>query len=81
MDEQIFLPFCLVAEFADGSRIRFPGLDERHSRSLMEAAQAQHGDIAWYDVVTDENYTSGQYYRTLPPPPTFFFIDDTEKPE
>ena len=41
----------------------------------MEAAQSEHGDIAWWDHVTDVNYTDGQYYKTLRQPPTVHVVD------
>lgn len=41
----------------------------------MGAAQAQHGDIIWWDRVTDVNYEDGQYYKTLPQPPVVTVVD------
>lgn len=40
--------------------------------------QAQHGDIAWYDGVTDLHYENGKYYKLIPPPPEVTLIDLTE---
>lgn len=80
MSDNVFLPFCVVAAFADGTRQHFPGLDESSAVQAMEAAQAQHGDITWWDYVTDKNYDNGRYYATLPAPPEIFHIDLTDYP-
>jgi len=72
---QFFPPWRFVAEFADGARILFDGLTEEQARRAMEAAQETHGDIFWYDGVTDENYTDGQYHKLVPRPPMITFID------
>lgn len=77
---QVFLPFRLVASFADGARLLFDGLTEDHARQAMEAAQAHHGDITWWDAVTDQHYDHGHYYGTLPPPPEITLIDLTDYP-
>lgn len=63
---QVFLPFRLVASYADGMRLLFDGITEDRARQAMEAAQAQHGDITWYDGVTDQHYEKGRYYRLVP---------------
>ena len=52
--QQIFPAFRLVAQFADGQRLTFDGLTEQQARQSMEAAQAQHGDITWFDGVTPQ---------------------------
>jgi hypothetical protein len=44
----------------------------------MEAAQALHGDICWYDGVTDQHYENGHFYKLTPPPPTINMIDLTD---
>ena len=75
---RVFLACRLVASFADGSRLLFDGADEDQARQLMEAAQVQHGDITWWDGVTDQNYERGRYYATLPPSPEISIIDLTE---
>lgn len=36
----------------------------------MEAAQTEHGDIGYWNRVTDVNYEDGQYCGTLQEPPT-----------
>lgn len=72
---QVFLACRLVASFADGSRLLFDGMDENQARQLMEAAQSQHGDITWWDGVTDQNYEHGRYYATVPSPPEINVID------
>jgi len=68
-NNQIFPPFRLVAEYADGSRLLFDGLTQQAARQQMEAAQDQHGDIAWWDGVTDQHYTNGTYHALIPAPP------------
>ena len=72
---QVFLACRLVASFADGSRLLFDGADEDQARQLMEAAQSQHGDITWWDGVTDQNYEHGHYYASVPRPPEITVID------
>ena len=64
-----FPPYRLVAEFADGSRLTFGGMTEAEAQTTMEAAKDAHGDIVWYDGVTDEHYESGVLYRMTPDPP------------
>ena len=67
MDEaEFFAPWRLVAAFADGSRLLFDGLTEEQAREAMEAAQEQHGDIGYWNRVTDQNYEDGRYYKTVP---------------
>ena len=69
MDEiAFFAPWRLVAAFADGSRLLFDGLTEEQARDAMEAAQEEHGDIGYWNRVTDQNYEDGRYYKTVPPP-------------
>lgn len=75
---EAFLPFRLVASFADGSRILFDGITEDAAKKSMEAAQDQHGDITWWDAVTDEHYDHGRYFATLPEPPQIAIVDLTE---
>ena len=66
MDEaEFFAPWRLVAAFADGSRLLFDGLTEDQAREAMEAAQEQHGDIGYWNRVTDQNYEDGSYYLSL----------------
>lgn len=79
MPDNVFLPFRLVAQFADGSRRYFDGITEDMARAAMEAAQASHGDIAWYDGVTDANYENGRYIGTIAPPPEIAIIDINEQ--
>lgn len=67
--QQIFPAFRLVAQFADGQRLTFDGLTEQQAQQSMEAAQAQHGDITWFDGVTDQHYENGRYYKLTPQPP------------
>ena len=67
-----------MAQFADGTRQTFDGFTEDQARQRMEAAQAQHGDITWYDGVTDEHYESGVYHKMVPPPPEITMFDLTD---
>ena len=66
--QQIFPAFRLVAQFADGQRLTFDGLTEQQAQQSMEAAQAQHGDITWFDGVTDRHYENGRYYKLTTQP-------------
>ena len=82
MDEaEFFAPWRLVAAFADGSRLLFDGLTEEQAREAMEAAQKEHGDIGWYDGVTDQHYENGKYYKLIPQPPEIIVIDLTDCPD
>ena len=74
----VYPPYRLVAQFADGARLLFAGLTEAQAQQSMEAAQAQHGDIARYDGVPDLHYENGKYYKLIPPPPEVTLIDLTE---
>ena len=74
-EAQFFAPWRVVAEFADDSRLTFDGFTEEQARAAMEAAQSEHGDIAWWDHVTDTNYTNGQYYKMLSQPPAVHVVD------
>lgn len=80
---EIFPVFRLVAEFADGSRLLFDGLTYEQAHGAMEAAQDEHGDITWFDGVTDEHYENGRFYAAVPPPPhsTFPITDTTDDPD
>ena len=78
---KIYPAFRLVAQFADGQRLYFDGPTEQQAQQHMEAAQAQHGDITWYDGVTDLNYEHGRYYAMTPPPPTVNLFDLTDYPD
>ena len=84
-ETQVFAPYRCVAAFADGSRQTFDGLTRNQARTNMEAAMEQHGDIGWWDWVTDENYWHGEYYKLVPPPPHLPFplidITDAEDPQ
>lgn len=79
--QEIFPAFRLVAQFSDGQRLYFDGLTEQQAQERMEATQAQHGDICWYDGVTDQHYENGHYYQLTPPPPEINLIDLTDYPE
>ena len=72
-DAKVYAPFRCVAAFADGSRLLFDGLTREQARSTMNAAMEQHGDIGWWNWVTDENYRNGEYYKLIPPPPHFAY--------
>lgn len=43
----------------------------------MVAAQEQHGDIGYWNRVTDQNYEDGRYYKTIPEPPAVHIVDFT----
>lgn len=73
--EEFFAPWRLVAAFADGSRLLFDGFTEEQAKAAAEAAQDEHGDITWWDHVTDVNYENGRYYKTLPLPPCIDIVD------
>ena len=68
---KVFPPHRLVAEYADGSRLLFDGLTEQQAMDALEAAQAQHGDIVWYDE-------RGVYHALAPQPPVIDIFDFTE---
>lgn len=78
---EVFPAYRLVDEFADGQRLTFDGLTEQQAQDRMEAAQAQHGDICWYDGVTDQHYENGKYYKLAPQPPEIIVIDLTDCPD
>lgn len=85
MDEtkpQCFPAFRLVAEFEDGQRLTFDGFTWEQARDAMEEAQIEHGDIIWFDGVTDGHYENGRYYAAVPPPHSPFpIIDTTDDPD
>lgn len=70
-----FAPWRLVASFADGSRLLFDGLTEEQAHAAMEAAEKKHGDIGYWNRVTDLNYEDGRYYKTTPEPATIHVVD------
>ena len=74
-EPEFFAPWRIVGAFGDGARLAFDGLTEQQAIDAMDAAQAQHGDIVWWDRVTDVNYEDGQYYKTLPQPPVVTVVD------
>lgn len=78
---EIFPAFRLVAQFTDGQRFLFDGFTEEQAQQRMEAAAAQHGDIAWYDGVTDLHYENGKYHALAPQSPEITLIDLTELTE
>ena len=65
---KVYAPYRCAASYADGSRLAFNGLTREQARSAMESAAEQHGDISWWDWVTDTNYCGGKYYKLIPPP-------------
>lgn len=73
--EEFFAPWRMVAAFSDGARLTFDGFTEEQAKSAAEAAQDEHGDITWWDHVTDVNYEDGRYYKTVPPPPCINIVD------
>ena len=78
--QEVFPAFRLVAQFVEGHRLLFHGLPAHTHRPAMEAAQTQHGDITWWDGVTDQHYENGRYFATLPPPPEITMYDLTDYP-
>lgn len=81
MDDSImhaYPPHRLVAQFADGARLLFDGLTMQQAMDAMSEAQEQHGDIAWYDGVTDQHYENGTYYQLTPQPSGVAVIDLTD---
>lgn len=76
-NEEFFAPWRVVAAFGDGARLTFDGFSEEQAKAAAEAAQDQHGDITWWDHVTDTNYMDGRYYKTLPEPPCINVVDFT----
>lgn len=72
---EYFAPWRLVASFADGSRLLFDGLTEEQAHAAMEAAEKEHGDIGYWNRVTDLNYEDGRYYKTTPEPATIHVVD------
>lgn len=74
-ETEFFAPWRIVGAFSDGSRLTFDGLTEQQAVGAMSAAQTQHGDIVWWDRVTDANYEDGQYYKALPQPPVVTVVD------
>lgn len=65
-DSQVFPAWRLVAQFSDDQRLFFDGFTEQQAQQRMEAAQAEHGDIVWFDGVTDLHYENGRYWKSLP---------------
>jgi len=65
-ETQAFAAYRLVAAFADGSRLLFDGPTEEAAYNQIAAAAKQHGDVAWYDGVTDQHYEKGRYYKLVP---------------
>lgn len=63
-----FAPYRLVAEFADGARALFDGLTEQQAYDRIVAAASAHGDVVWYDGVTDLHYERGRYHALAPDP-------------
>ena len=78
---EVYPPYRLVAEFMDGSRLLFDGLTEQQAMDALEAAQAQHGDIYWYDGVTDQHYERGVYHALRPPVIDMFDFTELILPE
>ena len=75
--EEFFAPWRVVAAYGDGARLTFDGFTEEQAKDAAGAAQDEHGDITWWDHVTDVNYTDGRYCKTLPQPPAVHVVDFT----
>lgn len=54
--------FCFVAQYDDGARLLHYGPTEAAIMDAIAAAVRSHGDVVWYDGVTDQHYTKGRYY-------------------
>ena len=52
-EPEFFAPWRIVGAFGDGARLTFDGLTEQQAIDAMDAAQAQHGSIIWWDRWTD----------------------------
>lgn len=77
---QAFPAYRLVAEFTDGARLTFDGGTEEEAQAAMEHAQDLHGEIFWWDGVTDALYEKGRLYKLVPRRTlSIFGIDLTEK--
>ena len=63
-EPEFFAPWRIVGAFGDGARLTFDGLTEQQAIDAMDAAQAQHGDIIWWDRVTDVNYEDASHPGT-----------------
>ena len=52
-------------------------------RLVAAFAEDAHGDITWFDGVTDQYYENGRFYAAIPPPPhsPFPIIDPTGDPD
>ena len=68
----------LRATARPGYGLHVDGLTEQQAQTRMEAAQALHGDICWYDGATDQHYENGHFYKLTPPPPMINMIDLTD---
>ena len=77
---EVNLKYCYIAAFADGSRLRFPGISFEDCYSRICDAVSQHGDVTWYDAVTDELYDSGILSASIPEPPVLPIVDLTDGP-
>ena len=82
-NEQAFPAYRLVASFEDGQRLTFDGFTWEQAHDAMEAAQIEHGEITWFDGVTDEHYEDGRFFAAVPPPPhrPCPIIDITDDPD
>ena len=52
-------------------------MTEEQAYDAMIAAQEQHGDIGYWNRVTDQNYEDGRYYKLIPEPPAVHIVDFT----
>lgn len=68
---------------AAGCRLcrRFPPdlrrIDRRTGQRCNGGAQEEHGDIGYWNRVTDQNYEDGRYYKLIPEPPAVHIVDFT----
>lgn len=68
--------YCLVASYADGTRQLFYGDTDEEAQEKLEAAMSEHGQITWYDDVTDLNYQRGKYYKLCEPEETVIYMGE-----
>ena len=77
-DNIIDLKYCMIAKFSDNTIKRFPGISKDFCIAAIYEYSKTHGDICWYDRVTDEQYCAGILWSAVPDPPTLPIIDLTE---
>lgn len=61
MTMQILYPFIFLAEYEDGTSLRFYGNNEEDCMYKVTEAIEEHGDCVWYSGYNDEDYVAGEY--------------------